>query len=167
MIIKNPLIMLPGPVAIHKRIYEVMNKPIIGHRTQEFVEILNETIIKFKQLLKTNEFVACFTGSSTSAMDAAIVNCVEPGSKILNIIQGKFSERWQDITKAYNCISVPLNLEWGKGLRIEEVSKALDDDPSIKFVTIAHNETSCGILNNIKDLGDLCRKKKPESNTNR
>jgi len=156
---KNPLIMLPGPVAIHPRIYEVMSKPIIGHRTPEFVNLLEETLEKFKNLLKTKGFVAIFTGSSTSAMDAAICNCIEPGSKVLNIIQGKFSERWMDITKAYNCESIALKTEWGKGLRLKQVSKVLDENPSIRFITIAHNETSTGILNDIKELGDFCRNK--------
>ena len=155
----NALIMLPGPVAIHPRIYSAMSRPIIGHRTQEFVSILNDTIEKLKQLLKTKYFVAILTGSSTSAMDAAICNCVEPNSKILNIVQGKFSERWMDITKAYGCISIPLEIEWGRAVRIEQVAKIIDEDPSIKFITIVHNETSTGILNNIRELGDYCRKK--------
>ncbi|NHI92300.1 MAG: alanine--glyoxylate aminotransferase family protein [Candidatus Lokiarchaeota archaeon] len=155
---KNPLLMLPGPVAIHHRVYEIMSKPIIGHRTQEFVEILDDTIQKFKNLLKTKNFVALITGSSTSAMDAAVCNCIEPGVKVLNIIQGKFSERWMDITRGYGCISVPLELEWGKGLRIEQISEALEKDDSIKFVTVVHNETSTGVLNNIKDLAALCKK---------
>ena len=156
---ENPLIMLPGPVAIHPRVYEAMNKPIIGHRTQEFVDILNETIQKFKNLLKTKNFVAIITGSSTSAMDAAISNCVDPGTKVLNIIQGKFSERWEDITKGYGCKSVPLEVEWGKGLRIEQVSDALDKDDAIKFITVVHNETSTGVLNNLEDLAALCKSK--------
>ncbi|MHA1129258.1 MAG: aminotransferase class V-fold PLP-dependent enzyme, partial [Candidatus Helarchaeota archaeon] len=120
------LLMIPGPVQTHPRIYAAMSRPLIGHRTSEFRAIYNETLTLFKKLIDTKNDVYIFTGSSTSAMDSAIANLVQPGDKVLNVIQGKFSERWHDITKAYGGDPIVLNVEWGQALKEEPLVEILD-----------------------------------------
>jgi len=151
------LLMIPGPVNTHPKIYAAMSRPLIGHRTPEFKELYNETLNLFKKLIDTKNDVFIFTGSSTSAMDSAIANLVQPGDKVLNIIQGKFSERWYDITKAYGGNSIVLNIEWGRALREEPLIEILDKNKDIKFITICHNETSTGILNPAEKIGKIAR----------
>jgi aspartate aminotransferase-like enzyme len=158
MISKDPLLlMIPGPVSVHQRIYEALARPITGHRTKEFIEVFGETVNLLKKLLDTKNDVFIITGSSTSAMDAAIANLVSPGEKVLNVIQGKFSERWKDITEAYGGIPVVLNVEWGKALREQPLIDMLESDADIKYITICHNETSTGILNPAEKIGQIAK----------
>ncbi|MHA1144007.1 MAG: pyridoxal-phosphate-dependent aminotransferase family protein [Candidatus Helarchaeota archaeon] len=154
----SKLLMVPGPVPLHERVIKALSTPIIGHRTPEFYALLDECIEMFQKLLKTDKFVRIFTGSSTCAMEAAIVNCVRPGEKVLNVVQGKFSERWKEITEALGAKSVTLEVEWGTALRIEQVEQVFKEQPDIKFITVVHNETSVGILNDLRELGIFCRK---------
>ena len=151
------LLMIPGPVKTHPRIYAAMARPLIGHRTPEFKKLFGETVVLFKKLIDTKNDVFIFTGSSTSAMDSAIANLVQPGETVLNVIQGKFSERWQEITDAYGGKSVVLDIEWGKALREEPLIEVLDKNKDIKFITICHNETSTGIINPAEKIGKIAR----------
>ncbi|MHA1266929.1 MAG: pyridoxal-phosphate-dependent aminotransferase family protein [Candidatus Helarchaeota archaeon] len=155
--IDSMLLMIPGPVDTHPRIYAAMARPIIGHRTPEFKKIYNDTLNLFKKLLDTKYDAFIFTGSSTSAMDSAIANLVQPSDQVLNVVQGKFSERWQEITTAYGGKSIALNLEWGTALKEEPLINILDKNKEIKFVTICHNETSTGILNPAEKIGKIIR----------
>ncbi|MFX1449845.1 MAG: pyridoxal-phosphate-dependent aminotransferase family protein [Promethearchaeota archaeon] len=152
-----PLLMIPGPVFMHPRIYEAFSRPMIGHRTPEFEEFFEETIQMFKKIIKTKNDVFLLTGSSTSAMDSAIANTVSPGDKVLNVVQGKFSERWLELTKAYGGEPVILDIQWGKAVRAEDIVRALEKDKDIKFITICHNETSTGILNPAEEIGKVAR----------
>ncbi|MHA1378161.1 MAG: pyridoxal-phosphate-dependent aminotransferase family protein [Candidatus Helarchaeota archaeon] len=152
-----PVLMIPGPVYMHPRIYEAMTRPLIGHRTPEFGKFFEETLKMFKDLLHTKNEVFFFTGSSTSAMDSAIANTVSRGEKVLNIVQGKFSERWLEITKAYGGEPIILDIDWGKAVRGENIAEVLEKHKDIKFVTIVHNETSTGILNPAEEIGKVVR----------
>lgn len=151
------LLMIPGPVMTHPRVTAAMARPLIGHRTPEFKEIYNQTVNLFKKLIATENDVFIFTGSSTSAMDSAIANLVRPGDTVLNVIQGKFSERWEEITKAYHGKSLVLNIDWRTALTDEPLIDALDKNKDIKFVTICHNETSTGVLNPAENIGKIVR----------
>ena len=151
------LLMIPGPVQTHPRINEVMARPIIGHRTPEFIKIYGETLALLKKLLDTKNDIYIITGSSTAAMDSAIANLVSPGDKVLNVIQGKFSERWKELTDAYGGKSIVLDVEWGKALRSDALIDILTKEKDIKFITICHNETSTGVINPGEEIGKIAR----------
>lgn len=154
----SKLLMVPGPVPLHERVRKALSMPIIGHRTPEFYGLLDDCIDMFQQLLQTKEFVRIFTASSTSAMEAALINCVRPGEAVLNVVHGKFSERWQEITEAIGAKSIVLDIEWGKAIRLEQIKEKLEDNPDVRFITVVHNETSVGVLNDLRELGAYCRK---------
>ncbi|MHA1596151.1 MAG: pyridoxal-phosphate-dependent aminotransferase family protein [Candidatus Asgardarchaeia archaeon] len=151
------LLMIPGPVPIHPRVYRAMMRPIYGHRTSEFRGLYDECVNLIKKLLKTDNDVFILAGSGTSVMDAAIANLVSPGDKVLNIINGKFGHRWKEITESYGGISIPLEFEWGKGVDVERVKEILEENPDIKFVTLTHNETSTGVLNPGEEIGRVVK----------
>jgi len=108
-----------------------------------------------KEVMQTKNDVFILTGSGTSAMDAAIANCVSPGDKVLNLLGGKFSERWAEITETFGAKSVPLEVEWGKAVKPEMVSDALEKEPDIKFMTLCHNETSTAVLNPVQEIAKI------------
>jgi aspartate aminotransferase-like enzyme len=152
---ENILLMTPGPVSFHPRVYQAMSRVMFHHRTPEYRKIFGECISMMKKVMQTENDVFIFTGSGTSAMDAAISNCVSPGDKVLNLIGGKFSERWTEITETFRAKSIRLEVEWGKAIKPEIVSNAIDKDPDIKFVTMCHNETSTAVLNPAQEIAKI------------
>lgn len=152
---ENILLMTPGPVPFHPRVYQAMSRVVFHHRTPEYRKTFGECVSMMKKVMQTKNDVFIFTGSGTSAMDAAIANCVSPGDKVLNLIGGKFSERWAEITETFGAKSVPLEVEWGKAVKPEMVSDALDKETDIKFVTMCHNETSTAVLNPVQEIAKI------------
>jgi len=152
------LLMIPGPVPVHPRVFRVMSKPIFGHRTEYYREILQKTIKMLKTIMKIKTHdVFIFAGSGTLSLHAAMANLVEPGDKLLNCVNGKFSERTSAIAEKFGGKAIPLIREWGQPILPEDVKKALDEDPEIKIVTLCHNETSTGILNPLREIGQVVK----------
>ncbi len=154
---QNILMMIPGPVPIHPRVYQAMNRSLYGHRTKEFREILKESIEMLKKICRTQNEMFIFSGSGTSAMDSAIANLVSKGDEVLNIMGGKFAERWSEITKTYGGKSIPVQVEWGSAVNPENVIAALEAHPNIKFITFTHNETSTGVLHPAEEIGKIAK----------
>jgi len=152
---ENILLMTPGPVPFHPRVYRAMSRVVFHHRTPEFRKTFVECVSMMKEVMQTKNDVFIFTGSGTSAMDAAIANCVSPGDKVLNLLGGKFSERWAEITETFGAKSIQLEVEWGKAVKPEMVSNALKKEPDIKFVTVCHNETSTAVLNPVQEIAKI------------
>lgn len=152
------LLMIPGPVPVHPRVFRAMSKPIFGHRTEEYRKLLKETVDKLKTIMKIKiQDVFIFAGSGTLSLHAAMANLVEPGDKVLNCINGKFSERTGEIAEKFGGDMIPLTCDWGQPILPEDIKEALNADPEIKIVTLCHNETSTGILNPLKEIGAVAK----------
>lgn len=154
---ENILLMTPGPVSFHPRVYRAMSRVEYHHRTPEYRKTFAECVSMMKEVMQTKNDVFIFAGSGTSAMEAAIANCVSNGDKVLNLINGKFSERWKEITETFGGKSIPLEVEWGKAIKPEMVGEALDRNPDVKFVTLCHNETSTAVLNPGQEVAKVVR----------
>ena len=102
------LLMIPGPIPVHPRVFRAMSMKIMPHRGEEFNKLFMEQSERMKKLFKTNNDVFLMAGSGTAAMDAAIANIIQPGDKVLCITSGKFGERFRDIVKAYKGTVVEL-----------------------------------------------------------
>jgi aspartate aminotransferase-like enzyme len=151
------LLMIPGPVAVHPRVYRAMSRVMYGHRTPEFQSVYKDITTMLKQLLQTDKDVLIFAGSGTAAMEAAIANLIEPGEKVLNVINGKFSERWYDLTKAFRGTPLKQEYDYGRAADPQAIAQALEADKDIRVVTICHNETSTAVLNPAEQIGRVVR----------
>jgi len=150
-------LMIPGPVPIHPRVYRAMSRIVFGHRTKEYQNLYKETVALLQRLLHTEQDVLIFAGSGTAAMEAAIANIIEPGEKVLNVLNGKFSERWAELTTAFKGESQVIQHAYGEAAEPDAVRDALASDQTIRAVTICHNETSTGVLNPAKEIGQIVR----------
>jgi len=148
---------IPGPVPVHPRVYRAMSRVLYGHRTEEYQRLYRETVGLLKRLLHTEQDVIIFAGSGTAAMEAAVANLVEPGDKVLNVVNGKFSERWCELTTTFGGRSIRQNYEYGRAADPEAIAEALEKDEDIRIVTICHNETSTGVLNPAEEIGKVVR----------
>ena len=154
---ETDLVMLPGPVRIHPRVERAMSQPIIGHRTDSFRKFYLETINMFKNYLNTKNDLYLFAGSGTIALEAAITNFVDQSkeTKVAAFVNGKFSDRTGKIAKAFGADVILVNIDWGDPITPEIVENTLKQHSGIELVAICHNETSTGVLQPIKEIGDV------------
>ncbi len=155
----SKLLLTPGPTNIPKRYLEIFAKDIIHHRTPEFRNIMKENNENLKKVFKTSNDVAILTSSGTGAMETAIVNFFSTGDKVIAINTGYFGERFKKIAEIYGLDVIALDYEFGKSYKLDDVQKILDNNSDIKGILVTHSETSVGILNDIKSLGELTKNK--------
>jgi aspartate aminotransferase-like enzyme len=149
---------VPGPTPCPPQALQAMGRQMINHRGGEFAKILNSTTEKLKQAFQTKGDVFVLTSSGTGGMEAAIVNTLSPGDKVLSISNGAFSERFADIAERYGAELIRLNFEWGKAIDLATVEKTLEADGDIKAVLATHNETSTGMTNRLCDMSAVVKK---------
>jgi aspartate aminotransferase-like enzyme len=151
------LLMIPGPTMVSPRVLKAMSKSIMNHRSAIFGEILNDTNDMMSEVFQTENKSYLITGSGTAAMEAALGNVIEKGDKVLNIVGGKFGERFMQITETHQGIPVELEVEWGHAANPDDIRYILEEEEDIKAVTMVHNETSTGVANPIEEVGKILK----------
>jgi len=148
---------IPGPTPLPDEILQVMSRQMINHRGAEFGQILQEVTAKLKQLFQTKGDVFLLTGSGTGGLEAAIVNTLSPGDKVLSVAIGVFGERFGSIAEQFGAEVIPLRSEWGKAADADAVRQALQAEPEITAVLLTHNETSTGVTNDLASISSVVK----------
>ena len=148
---------IPGPTPCPPEVLQAMTKQMINHRGEEFIKILNEITDKLKQLFLTKNDLYILTGSGTGGLEAAIVNTLSPGDKVLSVSIGVFGERFATIAQRYGAEVIPLRSEWGEAADIDAIRQALQAEPKIKAVLVTHNETSTGVTNDLASISSVVK----------
>lgn len=145
-------LLLPGPTPIPSRVLQAMNRPMVNHRGPAFQAIMQEVTAGVKSIYKTNHNLLIYPSSGSGAMEAAIVNFLSPGDKVLAVSIGVFGERFANIARQFGAVVEEIKVEWGKPADPQMVKDKLNADinKEIKAVLITHNETSTGVFNDIK-----------------
>ena len=151
------LLMLPGPTTVDPRVLAAMSKAVVNHRGAKYGEILTETTELMSKVFQTPNKSYLLTGSGTAAMEAAIANTVAPGEKMLNVVGGKFGERFMKIANAHGIETQELAVEWGTAVTPKQIEEALDADENIKAISVIHNETSTGVAAPIEEIGKVMK----------
>ena len=153
---KKEILMIPGPTKVTEEIIKELKKPIIPHRDSRFKNLFNELTSLVKEVFETEKDVILLTGSSTLGMEAAIANVSDSNDNVLVISNGKFGERFAEIASRYANV-IHVKRKWGERINLEEIEK-LFREYRIKAVTMVHNETSTGMVNPLKEIGELAKK---------
>ena len=148
---------IPGPTPCPPEVLKAISKQMINHRGKEFAEILNHVTTKLKQFFQTKGDVFLLTGSGTGGMEAAVVNTLSSGDKVLATSNGFFGERFTELATEFGAEVKPLTFEWGKPVDPEAVRQALKADPGIKAVLVTHNETSTGLTNDLRSISAVAK----------
>jgi len=125
---------IPGPTPCPVDVLQVMSRQMINHRGGEFQQILSDVTAKLKQLFQTKDDAFLLTGSGTGGLEAAIVNTLSPGDKVLSVAIGVFGERFASIAQQFGAEVIPLRSEWGKAADVDAVRRALQAEPKIQAV---------------------------------
>ena len=148
---------IPGPTPVPDEVLQAMAWPMINHRGPEFTQILNGVTAKLKQLFQTKGDVFVLTGSGTGGLEAAVVNMLSPGDRVLSVTVGVFGERFGSIAEQFGAEVVPLRFEWGKAADADAIRQALKADAKIKAVLVTHNETSTGVTNDLASISSTVK----------
>src|SRR5262245_58802657 len=153
----RPRLFTPGPVEIPIRILRAMSQVPPHHRTDVFREAYKRVSEDLKWAHQTQGEVLMLAASGTGAMEATVVNLMEPGKKALCLVGGKFGERWGNICKAYGIAYETIDVPWGHPVPVAAVEKKLDADPAISTVFSTHSETSTATLHDAQALAKATR----------
>src|SRR4030042_5589996 len=148
---------IPGPTPIPDEVLQAMTKQMINHRGKEFGEFIHQITDRLKGLFQTKGDVFILTGSGTGGMEAAVVNTLSPGDKVLAICNGFFGERCAEIPEQFGAEVRRLNFDWGKAADPKKVRQALQADSATKAVLIVHNETSTGVTNDVASISAVAK----------
>lgn len=148
---------IPGPTPCPPEVLKAMGRQMINHRGEEFRQLLVDVTAKLKLLFQTKNDLLLLTGSGTGGLEAAIVNTLSPGDKVLSVSIGVFGDRFANIARQFGADVTPLNFEWGKAADPDAIRRALQADAKIKAVLVTHNETSTGVTNDLAAISPLVK----------
>ena len=145
---------IPGPTNVPDRVLRAMDYPTIDHRGPDFAELGLRVLDRIKLIFKTSEPVIIFPASGTGAWEAAMVNTLSAGDKILMFETGHFSTLWYDIAHKFNLEIDFVKGDWRTGVNPNIVEEKLKEDTEkkIKAVCAVHNETSTGVTSRIGEI---------------
>jgi len=157
-VIKKYYLLSPGPTPVPEAVLAAAAEPIIHHRTPEFSRVFMETTEGIKYVFGTKEDAFILTSSGTGGMEAAIVNTLSPGDKVIAINGGKFGERWGSICEAYGVKCKEIVLEWGRDFTKDELEAEIKADSGVKAVFATLSETSTGAVYDVRGFGEVVSK---------
>ncbi|MDN9008835.1 pyridoxal-phosphate-dependent aminotransferase family protein [Brevibacillus laterosporus] len=152
------ILRIPGPTPIPPRVQQAMNRPMIGHRSGQFSQMLSDVAEKIKPVFGTAQQVYVVAGSGTSALEMSVVNTLQAGDEAIVTISGAFGERFAKICERYQIKVHRLEVAWGEAITPELLQDFLVQHPMAKAVFATYCETSSGVLNPIPELSKVVKK---------
>jgi len=145
---------IPGPSPLPDRILRAMDTPIIDHRGPEFQALAKRVLEGVKTIFKTTKPVIIYTATGTGAWEAALVNTLNPGDRLLMVETGQFASLWKTMAGKLGLKPEFIPTDWRIGADPNVIEDTLRKDKAheIKAVCILHNETSTGCLSPIAEL---------------
>ena len=145
---------IPGPTNVPDRVLRAMNRPVIDHRGPEFAELGREVLEGLHAVFQTAGPVIVFPASGTGAWEAAIVNTLSPGDRVLMFETGHFSSLWRQVAERLGITVeyVPGNWRRGASPLDAEAHLTRDKQHTLKAVMVVHNETSTGATSRIAEI---------------
>jgi len=145
---------IPGPTNVPDRVLAAMARPVLDHRGPEFAELAREVLDGLRPVFQTQGPVVLYPASGTGAWEAAIVNTLSPGDRVLLFETGHFSQLWRQVAEKFGVQVDYVPGDWRRGASAEDLEERLRADAphGIKAVLVVHNETSTGVTSRIPEL---------------
>ena len=148
---------IPGPIPVPQDILDKMSTQMMNHRGPRFKEMLYRVTDGLKQVFRTKNDVFVLTSSGTGAMEAAVVNTLSPGEKVVCASIGSFGDRFGKIAENFGADVTMVNFPQGTAVEVDELRRVLDADPEISAVLVTHNETNTGVTNDIERVASVVK----------
>jgi serine---pyruvate transaminase len=141
----------PGPTPVPPEVLAATAEPIVHHRGPDFRVIYERTLVRLKDVFRTENEVLMFTSSGTGTMESAVANLCDPGDVVTVVSAGSFGERWGSIAEVYGCSVDRVAYEWGDVPSADDLASALQAREA-KVVLLTQSETSTGVVADIRAL---------------
>ncbi len=152
------ILMGPGPSNVDPRVTMAMAKPLLGHLDPDFLQIMNKIQALLQYVFGTkNPLTFPVSGTGSAGMEAAFVNVVEPGDRVLVCVHGYFGERMVEIATRCGANLRTLSATWGEPLDRGEIEKELRSFQP-RVLALVHAETSTGVLQPLEELSQVLKK---------
>ena len=148
----RPFLQIPGPTLVPERIVRAMSQPVIDHRGPKFAAFVEACLEGLRGIFQTARgHIVLYPGSGTGAWEAAIVNTLSPGERVLAVVNGHFSTGFARTAEAYGIEVDKIEVPYGAGAPADEVERRLGADAAHELgaVLVVHNETSTGVTSNV------------------
>ena len=159
----EPNLRIPGPTALPPSVREAGARQMINHRSPEFAAMLGRILARMKPYFGTTSDVAILSCAGSGGLEAAVVNTLSPGDRVLAVSIGAFGDRIAKIAGVYGADVTKLSIEWGRAADPSEVRAHLEANPGYRAVLLTHNETSTAVMNPIAELAGAIRAVQPDA----
>jgi alanine-glyoxylate transaminase / serine-glyoxylate transaminase / serine-pyruvate transaminase len=145
---------IPGPTQLPDRVLRAMDTPIIDHRGPEFAALTKRCLEGVKTVFKTASPVIIYTATGTGAWEAALINTLNAGDRVLMVETGQFGTLWKRMAENIGLKPEFISTDWRVGADPQAIEDALrkDTKKEIKAVCVLHNETSTGCLSPVDQI---------------
>jgi alanine-glyoxylate transaminase/serine-glyoxylate transaminase/serine-pyruvate transaminase len=143
---------IPGPTNVPDRVLRALSAPTIDHRGPEFAALAHEVLERLPEVFATSGPVVVYPSSGTGAWEAALVNTLSSGDRVLAFETGHFATLWHGLAEKLGLDVVFVPGDWRHGVDPDAVGERLAADASIRAVCVVHNETSTGVASRVADV---------------
>jgi aspartate aminotransferase-like enzyme len=151
---------IPGPTPCPAEVLAALGRQMINHRGPEMAALARSVVERLGPFFQTANDIVLLTGSGTAGLEAAVVNTLSPGDRVLGLSVGLFGDRFLEIAGAYGVEVRPLRFDWGRAVDPEAVRRALAEN-AYRAVLITHNETSTGVTNPLREICEVIGQASP------
>jgi aspartate aminotransferase-like enzyme len=148
---------IPGPTPVPPRVMQAMHRAMIPHRGAEFRQLHRDLIRKLKQLHGTEGDIFVMPGSGSLGWEAAIVNTLSPGDRVLAFVTGDFGDRFAAMAERFGVSVTRVGVEPGQAADEDVVRRGLETTPDVRAVLYTWNETSTGVMNPLQKIAPIVR----------
>jgi predicted phosphoserine aminotransferase len=152
--LQHPKLFIPGPTEVRQSILHAQTQRMIGHRMPECADLLGRIQRNIREVFLTQKRVFIFASTGTGLQEAAVRNCTN--KRVLNCVNGAFSDRWRKVSEANGKANQVLEVDWHTPILPEMVSQTLSSG-DFDAVTLVHNETSTGLVNPVREIATAIR----------
>ncbi|MCX8188460.1 MAG: alanine--glyoxylate aminotransferase family protein [Nitrososphaeria archaeon] len=151
---------IPGPSEVEPETLLELAKPVIAHYGPDWHQLYNETCEVAKKIFSTNEYVTLLPLPGSVCLEMSAFNLIEKdGEKFVAITNGFFGDNIVEMLSAHGAKVLKVESEWGKNVDLKKLEEVLDENPETKAVYLVHNETSTGVLNDLKKVAEVVKKR--------
>lgn len=146
-----------GPVELTSRTLRDMARPVMYHYDPAFIEFFDHTCQLLQQVYRTRYDVIIMQSEAVLGLEAAAACLISPGDKVLNLVSGVYGKFYQDFIEKYGGVTIEVAVPYNEAVDPDDVRRALQANPGIKFLSVVHSETPSGTVNPVKEIGAVAQ----------
>ncbi len=159
----EPNLRIPGPTALPPTVMAAGGRQMMNHRGPEFAALMERIVTGMRPFFGTQAEIVLLTAAGTGALEAAVVNVLSPGDRVVAVPTGAFGDRFAKVAEVYGADVRRVEVEWGRAADPAALRAALLEEPNARAVLLTHNETSTGVTNPIPELAAVVREVTPDA----